>query len=267
MPSRILRSLARPWLVALLLAILGVQTVVLAESKGCFACHGPGGKGGVSNPGSEDLEVPSLDGGSLLHYVRSAQEIEEYVRYGHPLRLKDDRQYQDEIRRAALRMPAYGDRLSDEEIRDLVAFILAANVLPRPPESLVEELAGMQLVYDKGCTGCHGPSGAGGLSNPGSFKGYIPGWRGTDYDELVRDSAELEEWIDRGEIARLRNNPLAAWFLDRQVIKMPAYRDHLSAGEKAQMVAYIRWLRKQAPVWRQGQPDPIPRRADEAARP
>ncbi|RME47827.1 MAG: cytochrome c, partial [Deltaproteobacteria bacterium] len=76
---------------------------------------------------------------------------------------------------------------------------------------------------------------------PGAFKGYIPGWGSRDYFELVRNEAELREWILEGISKRFRDNPLARHFLDRQTIRMPAYRGHLSPEELDDLVAYITW--------------------------
>ena len=50
--------------------------------------------------------------------------------------------------------------------------------------------------------------GAGGVPNPGSFKGYVPGFWGADFDELVRDDAELREWIETGRVRRIAEHPV-----------------------------------------------------------
>jgi hypothetical protein len=74
-------------------------------------------------------------------------------------------------------------------------------------------------------------------------EGYIPGFGGEEFAELVRDDNELRAWIAEGGVARLRNDPLASYFIERQRIQMPAYKDRLTAEEIDALVAYVRWLR------------------------
>jgi hypothetical protein len=87
-----------------------------------------------------------------------------------------------------------------------------------------------------------GRRGAG--RNPGSLKGYIPPWDGRDFAELVADEAELREWILGGRPRRLRANPLARFLLDRQMIRMPAFRGQIKEEELRALEAYIGWLRR-----------------------
>ena len=60
----------------------------------------------------------------------------------------------------------------------------------------------------------------------------------------MRDDDELRAWIVEGGIARLRNDPLASYFIERQRIQMPAYKDRLKPDEIDALVAYVRWLRE-----------------------
>jgi len=98
------------------------------------------------------------------------------------------------------------------------------------------------VVTANGCFNCHGGMGIGGLPNPGSLKGYIPGFGGADFDELVRDDDELRSWIRTGGIPRLRNDVLASHFIERQHIRMPAFTDRLAPADLDGVVAYVRWL-------------------------
>jgi mono/diheme cytochrome c family protein len=64
-----------------------VRCYQLAEDLGCHACHGPGGRGGVPNPGAGDGEVPAWDGGMAMMYVKNEDEIREWILDGRPWRL------------------------------------------------------------------------------------------------------------------------------------------------------------------------------------
>src|SRR5262249_9763829 len=109
-----------------------------------------------------------------------------------------------------------------------------------PDEKLAARGAELAAALD--CFSCHAPMGAGGVPNPGSFKGYIPGFWGTDYDELVLNDDELHEWIKEGHIERIENNPLGRSSLENQRTKMPAYGDYISADDVAALAAYVKWL-------------------------
>jgi len=139
-------------------------------------------------------------------------------------------------------MPAYEGLLSEQDVDDLVAYFLAVSGWSHEISDAVYE--GQKIAQRLGCFGCHGPSGIGGVQNPGSFKGHIPPWQGDDFADLVRNEAELREWIRDGRIQRLWENPLARHYLEAQKIQMPAYRRHLSEMELDKIVAFISWLRK-----------------------
>ena len=59
----------------------------LAEQLGCHGCHGPRGTGGIANPGARDGEVPAWDGGMAMMFVKSEDEIREWILEGRPWRL------------------------------------------------------------------------------------------------------------------------------------------------------------------------------------
>src|SRR5262249_422312 len=94
---------------------------------------------------------------------------------------------------------------------------------------------------DWGCLSCHGPGGSGGLPNPGSFTGFIPGWYGPDYRDLVRGREEFNRWVRSGAIPRLTRNRLASHFILNQRSKMPAYRN-LTPSQLDDLWAYVVWL-------------------------
>lgn len=218
----------------------------VAQRMGCFSCHGPAGIGGVTNPGSSVDTVPGFREQTPMMFVHNDQEIREYILDGAPAAKLKRESYRKEMESQAIRMPAYRAWLSTADVDALVAFIRATSGLLLPDDP---ELArGEELMRAKGCFACHGEMGSGGLPNPGSFKGYVPGFIGPDFVELVQNDDELQEWIRRGTIARLEKHPIASRFLEAQRIKMPAYGEHLSDWEIAAISKHIRWLA--AGTWR-----------------
>ena len=215
----------------------------LAGELGCFACHGPGGKGGVKNPGSREGEVPAFIEQTQMMYVTSAAELREYVLDGMPARRRDDAAYHAEIEAAMLHMPAYRPFLTPQQVNDLVAYLRATSGQILPGRGEPKAFRGAELAIEYECFTCHGPLGAGGMANPGSFKGYVPSFWGRDFDDLVRDDAELRAWLADGKIARIAEHPIGGWFFRRQALKMPAYGSRLAPEEVDALVAYVRWIR------------------------
>jgi mono/diheme cytochrome c family protein len=256
--SRVASTLRVAWFVAG--AVLGVTSAVfvyeqfhqqeatpalrglaVARNLGCFACHGENGRGGVADPGSRNGFIPGWDGPTVSTLAANDQEIREWIMDGAPARLKA---VEKVARRSpAVPMPAYRGRVSEAEYTDLLVFFRAvSNFGVEMPEPVYE---GWKVADRLGCFGCHGPGGSGGTPNPGSFKGHIPAWDGHEFAELVRNDAELLEWILDGYPKRLWNNLAARHFLEGQIIGMPAYRSQLSSADQAKLLAYFQWLRKQ----------------------
>jgi mono/diheme cytochrome c family protein len=236
---------AYPWLRGALLEIeetRAARGLRLAGDLGCFACHGPGGTGGVKNPGSREGEVPAFVEQTQMMYVTNAEELREYVLDGMPARRRDDPAYVAEIDGAMVRMPSYRSFLSARQLEDLVAYLRATSGQILPVDDPLA-FRGAELAIEQECFACHGPLGAGGMSNPGSFKGYVPSFWGRDFDDLVRDDAELRQWLVDGEIARIAEHPIGGWFFRRQALKMPAYGERLTKEEIDALVAYVRWIR------------------------
>jgi mono/diheme cytochrome c family protein len=218
----------------------------LATTLGCFACHGAGGAGTTHNPGSEEGTVPAFTERTQMMYVKNADDLREYILDGAPRRRREDEEYRTKMEAAALRMPAYRAFVSAADVEDLVAYLRAASDQIVPEEDRVAH--GAEIAQELSCTACHGPLGAGGVANPGSFKGYVPGFWGDDFDELVRDDDELREWIDDGKIARIAEHPIGGIFFRRQAIKMPAYGQFRSEDDIRALMAWVRWVR--AGAWR-----------------
>lgn len=215
---------------------------LLAESQGCVACHGPSAAAAIPNPGSRWGEVPRLGGGNAFMYLHGADEIGETIRLGAPRAWLDDPEIRTRLETQRLRMPAFGD-LSDPEVSDLTAWVKAVERFELPDDA--EIAAGRGLAREHGCLSCHGIEGSGGLPNPGSLGGFIPGFAGRNFPDLVADEEEFREWIRTGTSRRLERNPIVRWHWRRQQISMPAYRDALTDQELDRLWVWVGSLRRQ----------------------
>jgi len=89
----------------------------------CVACHGEEGKGGVSNPGSTDETVPSLnpiDPGLVSTDAKTfVTNIDLFLEHGST----------PEGSNPALVMTAFGDEkvLTPQQIADVVAYVISLN--------------------------------------------------------------------------------------------------------------------------------------------
>jgi mono/diheme cytochrome c family protein len=206
----------------------------LAERTGCFGCHGPGGGQPIPNPGAKGGDVPGWPGGTWMMWNRDERDVREWILKGRPRHRKPDAG-------ALIKMPAFESRLAPKEVDDLVAFVLAASHFGPIPDEAAS--AGHEAATKLGCFGCHGPEGRGLVMNPGSLTGYIPPWDGLDYPDLVRDDAELRQWVRNGASDRFVANPVARRILQSQAIAMPAYQDRVSEEDLRVLAAYIAWVR------------------------
>jgi mono/diheme cytochrome c family protein len=206
----------------------------LAERMGCFGCHGPGGGQPISNPGAKGGAVPAWPGGTWMMWNRDERDVREWILKGRP-------QHREADAGALIKMPAFESRLASSEVDDLVAFVLAASHFGPIPDETAS--AGHEVAFKLGCFGCHGPEGRGLVMNPGSLTGYIPPWDGHDYPDLVRDDAELRQWVRNGASDRFLSNPVARRILQSQAIAMPAYHDRVSDDDLRALAAYLGWVR------------------------
>lgn len=216
----------------------------VASRLGCFGCHGPGGARGALNPNSITGEIPPFNaGGPIMFYVQNENDLRSWILNGERAPKPQPTSH--------IRMPPFKDNLSEEDLNDLIAYIKTVAYLEKPGDPEAEW--GRKIATRVGCFGCHGAGGREAVSNPGSFKGIIPPWDGRDFWELVKNDAELEEWILEGKIGRFESNPLARFFTRRQTIKMPAYKNILTSRDVKRIKAYIHWLRnperKTAQYW------------------
>ena len=177
----------------------------------------------------------------MTGYAKSEGEIREWILDGKPRRLREAPGDEPE---PLLAMPAWRGRLSPAEVDQLVAYVKAVSDFDPVPDAVAE---GRDAAARLGCFACHGPQGRFDTPNPGSLKGYVPSWSGADFPELARDDGEIREWIRDGSPKRLRDNPVAAFFIRRQAIRMPAYGDRVSEDEVRRITAYIAWLRGGGP--------------------
>ena len=176
-------------------------------------------------------------------FAEGPDEIRQWIRDGVPESQRNSESWQQERDAGVVVMPAFGDKLSAEEIDDLVAYVMAVSKMAVPEEPRARR--GMERAEALGCFGCHGAGGRLAQPNPGSLKGHIPSWDGDDFPELVRDRDEFAEWVEDGISKRFSESTFARGYLDRANIMMPAFRDHLESRDIDAMWAYIEWMREQ----------------------
>lgn len=218
---------------------LGIER---ATELGCFHCHGPLGSRGIPDPAGEELEVPQWSGGMWMMYVQSEEEIREFILDGISRKRAASESAKKELEAARIKMPAFREYLRGNDLDNLVAAYIVLSGMVRPPESTPAR-RGYELSRQASCFSCHGPGGCGGLPNPGSFTGFIPGWYGKDFEDLVRSKEEFDAWVREGKIERLEKSWLARRFTGGQRVKMPAYKE-LSEEELNELWEYVRWLGK-----------------------
>lgn len=113
--------------------------------------------------------------------------------------------------------------------------------------------AGEQLARKYHCFQCHGQLGQGGFSNPGAFKGYVPGYFGEDFKVLTRnaDRDSVRRWIMHGVDPAVFDNPVTGWiarfYFSRQAVGMPSYRS-LEPAEIETLVDYVIALHRFGPM-------------------
>ncbi|AOS43032.1 Cytochrome c [Lacunisphaera limnophila] len=235
----------------------------LAEEAGCFACHGrseeeprfnlrlaaPGQWRGKNNPSLWEGEITEVK--VLVDWITNGVPADEVEKH----------------KQLFIRMPAYRDRLSAAEIEDIAAWILAeglklrvdpgARTTPAAPGAALTPdqlfVAGDRLARQTGCYQCHGELGQGGVANPASFKGYIPGFQGQDFLKLTADGdrSEILHWIDHGRGRAIEAGLLgriAKKYFDGQAIPMPGYRDQLTPAEKERLADFLLLINQSGPL-------------------
>ena len=102
---------------------------------------------------------------------------------------------------------------------------------------------GYRVAESKGCFTCHGPAGTRGMPNPGYGFDDVPNWVG-EMTMYAQSEEEIREWILDGVTPRFKSSRMARFFLERQPIKMPAYRGHITEEQVDRIIDYIHWLRE-----------------------
>jgi len=210
----------------------------VAAKLGCFNCHGAGGAGGVGNPGAQG-GIPPWSAAAATEGGVKPGDLESWVLDAKPATPPAEASSEEPL----VAMPAYRGLIRPAELTALLAYLRAKYEFDAPPESAANARAGYLAARDAGCFGCHGPSGRGLAPNPRSLAGYIPSWEGPVYADLVKDDAELDEWIRTGKSGRLLKNPIAKHFLARQKLEMPPYDGNLEDAQIERIKDYIRWMR------------------------
>lgn len=95
----------------------------LAQKQGCFSCHGPEGRGNISNPGSLKGYIPSWDGPDFPELVKNNQELREWILDGSIGRFRKNPIGNQFLKRQQIKMPAYRGVLTKQEINQLIQYI------------------------------------------------------------------------------------------------------------------------------------------------
>ena len=125
-------------------------------NKQCLICHGETGKGEGKNAGT------SINNQNYLNTV-SDKDIYNSVKFG----------------REGTGMPSYGPRLSEDDLKNVVAFIRnwqSEEIEFDVPKTIAGDVVNGEKLYNVSCINCHGEAGAGkvkmgtALSNPQYLK-------------------------------------------------------------------------------------------------
>ena len=217
---------------------------LIAEEQGCFNCHLAERPKEIPNPGSRWGTVPRFFSGNAMMYAPDREGIVEFIRYGAPRHWLDNPEIRQRLGEQRIRMPAYAQVLSEAEIDDLATYITGIEKVDLAGEQDPAIRAGRSLARENGCIACHGYEGAGGLPNPGSLGGFIPGFLGRNFTDMVASEEEFHEWIRTGRLERLERNPVVRFFWDRQRMSMPAYGEELTDEEIGQLWKWVQAVRQ-----------------------
>ncbi len=97
----------------------------VALKHGCFSCHGPEGRGNISNPGSLKGYIPPWDGPDFPELVKSEDELREWILDGSIGRFRKNPIANQFLENQQIKMPGYRDVLTQEELEHLMTYILS----------------------------------------------------------------------------------------------------------------------------------------------
>ncbi len=230
-PARSHRNRLIPWLfistvIVLLMALPGYRWVWRREGsnairtgleligrQGCVACH-------RTPAGSLRWRADGAMPGSM-------ESVRDAIADGRPAETGLD----------VGMMPAYGRRLTARSRNDLALAVGALTGLigvPRDPELA----AGRDIARQMGCFRCHGSLGSGGIANPGSLVGTVPGWFRKDAMATLASPGAFVALLDAG--ARPPRIPLP--WMSGPALTMPAFGARLDSTEMELLRRYLVWL-------------------------
>lgn len=227
-------------------------------AKNCETCHAAEGKGGVSNPGSDDGTVPELNpiDPTLTspNYLTFAYNLDLFVEHGST----------PEGSAPTLSMPAWGENLTPQQIADVISYVISLNdpslkpvvtTNPTVPEDVARpsnpggagkavvlkgDVASGEKIYAQSCISCHGADGKGGVSNPGSDDGTVPELN--PIDDTIANSSQLTFTYNVDLFLEHGSTPEG----DNPAMSMPAWGDtgQLTSQQIADVIAYVESLNK-----------------------
>jgi cbb3-type cytochrome c oxidase subunit III len=185
----------------------------------CAQCHGIGGRGGVSP------DVPALK--QIGPHLTVAQ-LTHIIDHGLGESANPTKPY----------MPVWGEVISAQQVRDLVAYVRAG--LPSVPgATALPVLTGQggavegALLYQRyGCINCHGPNGLGGVPNPQSPDKTIPPLSGAVFRHEFNTDAKILAVIRSGSV--IGRSP---------IVSMPHWGGIIPNDQLQALVAYIKTLK------------------------
>ena len=99
---------------------------------------------------------------------------------------------------------------------------------------------GQRLAAELGCFACHGPGGGGGTKNPGSEEDTVPAFTERTQMMYVKGAEDLREYVLDGAPRRKCEDPEYRAKMEAAALRMPAYRDVLTAAQVEDLVAFLR---------------------------
>src|SRR6267142_1962019 len=81
---------------------------------------------------SEEGSVPAFVERTQMMYVKTTDDLREYILDGAPRAKRDDPDYRAKMEAAALRMPAYRAVVTTQQLEDLVAYLRTTSGMVLP---------------------------------------------------------------------------------------------------------------------------------------